>query len=110
MYLINGSEIILDKDFDIKKQKFDEYFFKINSNKKIKIKFGERQFFAYRPKKLDYDILKESIAKGWLFSIFDFSFFKLLMKLMKCQKELRKNFSQNMIWYLMEKSLKKVKI
>ena len=30
LYLINDSEIILDKDFDIKKHYFNEYFFKIN--------------------------------------------------------------------------------
>ena len=70
LYLVNGSEIILDKDFDVRKYGFEEYFFKSNSNKIIKIKFEDKQFapqfFAYRPEKLDYDILLESIAKGYI--------------------------------------------
>ena len=65
LYLVNGSEIILDKDFDVRNYNFDEYYFKTKSTKIIRINLKGKKFYTYIPEKLDYDLLLESIAKGY---------------------------------------------
>ena len=72
LYLVNGKEKIRDKDFDIEEYYFEEYIFKTHDpNKIIKIICEDKQFFVYRPKKIDYNILYESIAKGYYRSVLD---------------------------------------
>ena len=55
-YLVNDSEKIRDEDFNVKKYYFEEYFFKAEPNKTIKIKYEDKQFFVYRPE-IDYGLL-----------------------------------------------------
>ena len=69
LYLVNGSEIILDKDFDVRNYHFEEYYFIKKSTKIIRINFRNIRninFYTYIPEKLDYEILLDSIAKGFL--------------------------------------------
>ena len=88
-YLVDGSEKIRDEDFSVKKYHFGEYFyfFKADPNKTIKIKYEDKQFFAYRPSlkeiENDEDILYESIARSYCSSISDLFIEKRIEKFKK---------------------------
>ena len=62
LYLINGSEKIYDKNFDVRKYHLDEYFFSTDLNVGIKIKFKGKVFFVYPQKESDFEDLFELIA------------------------------------------------
>ena len=71
LYMINGSEKIYDKNFDVRKYHFAEYFFSTDPDiVKIKIKFREKEFFVFLDKEeLYYENLIESIEKKILYYI-----------------------------------------
>ena len=70
LYLINGSEYIFDKNFDVREYKFNEYFFATDLDiVKIKIKFRKKEFFVFLVKELNYKDLYESIAKCFFANI-----------------------------------------
>ena len=72
LYLINGSEKIFDKNFDVRKYEFIEYFFATDLDiVKIKVKFlGKKEFFVFLNKELNYVDLYESIAKCFFATIY----------------------------------------
>ena len=69
LYLINGSEKIYDKNFDVRKYHLDEYFFSTDLNVGIKIKFKGKVFFVYPQKESDFEDLFELIAI-WIYNNF----------------------------------------
>ena len=65
LYVVNGTEKIFDKDFNVKIFQLEEYKFNSkNPYKKIKIKLEDKEeFYIYYTKELTYDKLFELIAK-----------------------------------------------
>jgi hypothetical protein len=90
LYLVNGSEKILDKDFNIKECTLKEYYFIKKDSKIIKIKMPSNNcFYISVSKELDYYKLIELIAKN------HFNYFNIIddQKYMKFKENLLKNFN-----------------
>ena len=99
-YLVNGSEKIHDKDFSVKKYSFAEYFFESDPKKTIRIRIKEedKQFFAYRPEEINYDILEESIAKAYYCNYYYFPGFNDDKRLEKIKQRLFSKYSLDLIF------------